>query len=189
MAQWTLNAGHYMRPYKASKGSAQLRNIQCSTCAATATITAGQVVTNNTVVATGGFQIVRAPSSGGTGANLLEVAITSLIGIAAEADASSGSTAGLGVKTNRTIPVYIADAQTEFLGWCKGNGVVESTMIGQQKAIIFDSTLGTYFIDSTNSTAALMAVTVTDIPEYSLGSTQGPVVFKFLSSMVSPVVR
>jgi hypothetical protein len=89
----------------------------------------------------------------------------------------------------RKIPVYLADGNTEWLGWCKGNGVIESTMIGQQKAIIFDSTLHTFFIDSTNSTAALMAVTITDVPDYSLGSTNGPVVFRFLSSMASPVIK
>jgi len=189
MAQWTLNAGNYFRPLRKYEASPRIRHFQCSTAASTATITVGQVVTNNTVVSTGGFRIVRAPSSGGTGANLLEVAITSLIGIAAESDASSGSTAGLSDPNVRKIPVYLADGATEWLGWCKGNGVIESTMIGQQKAIIFDSTLHTFFIDSTNSTAALMAVTITDVPDYSLGSTNGPVVFRFLSSMASPVIK
>jgi hypothetical protein len=189
MAQWTLNAGCYFRPFRKFESSPRIRSFQCSTCASTATIKAGYVVTSDTVVSTGGLRLVRAPSSGGQGANLFQVGITSLIGIAAEADTSSGSTAGLSDPNVRKIPVYLADGNTEWLGYCKGNGVIGSTMVGEQKAIIFDSTLQTYFIDSTNSTAALMAVTITDVPDYSLGSTNGPVVFRFLSTLASPVIK
>ena len=194
MAQWTLNAGTIFRPLRKYESSPRIRHFQCSTCASTATIKTGYVVTNDTVVSTGGFRIVRAPSSGGNGANLLQVAITSLIGIAADNDPTAGTTAagttnGLSDLNTRKIPVYLADGATEWLGWCKGAGVVDSTMIGQQKAIIFDSTLQTYFIDSTNSTAALMAVTITDVPDYALNSTNGPVIFRFLSSMASPVIK
>jgi hypothetical protein len=186
MAQWTLNAGNYFRPYRAMGGDARIRHFQCSTCASSDVITVGMVVNFNTVVTTGGG-IVQAPSSGGNGGNLLQVGITSLIGIAAESDTSDGSTTGLSNRYNRRIGVWLAADQTEFLGWCKGAGVVGTTMIGQQKAIIYDTTLATYFIDSTNSTAALAAVTITDVPEYALESTNGPVVFKFLSSNISPV--
>jgi len=189
MAQWTLNAGHYFRPLRKYESSPRIRHFQCSTALSTATIKTGQVVTSDTAVSSNAFRIVRAKAATGAATNLLEVAITSLIGIAADSDPSSGSTAGMADINTKKIPVYLADGNTEWLGWCKGNGVIESTMIGQQKAIIFDSTLQTFFIDSTNSTAALAAVTITDVPDYSLGSTNGPVVFRFLSSMASPVIK
>jgi hypothetical protein len=44
-------------------------------------------------------------------------------------------------------------------------------------------------VDSTNSTAALVTITITGIPEGTVGSTNGPVYFKFLSSNVSEAVR
>lgn len=188
MAQWTLTAAHYPRPYRSHKGAPPIRSVQCSTCASTATIQVGMIVSENTVVSTGGYRIVRAPSSGGNGGNLLQVGITSLLGIAGETDTSAGTTSGLSNASNRQIPVYLG-GETEFLFWTKGAGAIDSSCIGLQKAVIFDSTLQTYFVDSTNSTAALAAVTITDVPDYSLGSTNGPVVVKFLSSNLSAIAH
>ena len=184
MAQWTLNAGHYMKPYRSFKAAPTIRHFPCSTSVSTALVTTGMVVTSDTLVATSAFRILRAKPGIGGAANLMEVAITSLIGIAADSDTKATST-GPGA----TIPVYVADGQTEFIGYCYGAGVVNSTMIGQQKAIIWDSTLKTFFIDSTNSTAALAAVTIVDVPDYAINSTNGPVIFRFLSSMASPVIK
>ena len=64
-----------------------------------------------------------------------------------------------------------------------------SSMIGVTYAIIHDRTLGRFFLDSTNSTAALVTAVVTDIPSEALADTNGPVVFKFLSSNVSRGLR
>lgn len=190
MAQWTLTAAHYPRPYRSHKGAPPIRHVQCSTCATTAVIQVGMLVSENTVVSTGGYRIVRTPSSGGEGSNLVQVGVTSLLGIAAESDTSVGSTAGLANALNRRIPVYLA-GETEFLFYTKGNATVGSTglFIGQNRAVIFDSTLQTYFVDSTNSTAALAAVTITDIPEWSDGSSNGPVVVKFLSTNLSAIAH
>ncbi len=187
MASWTLTAGHYMRPYRSARGAPAIRHFQCSTAVSTALITTGMVVTSDTNVATSAFRIVRPKIASSN--SLMEIAITSLIGIAADSDPSSGSTKGLSDLNSRKIPVYLADGQTEWLGWCYGAGVVDSTMIGQTKGVYWDSTLKTWFIDSTNSTAALHAVTVTDIPEYAINSTNGPVIFRFLSSLASPVIK
>lgn len=189
MADWVASSHCGFRPYRNPASAPFTQYYQASTCASTATIRQGQVVTNNTVVSTGGFRVVRAPSSGGNGANLLEVAITSLIGVAAESDTSDGSTTGLATFTNRRIGVWHATDETEFIGYLKGNGPANSSMIGTNKAVIFDSTLKIHMIDSTNSTAALVAVVITDIPDHAIGDTGGPVVFRFLSSNISPVVR
>lgn len=183
MAQWTLNAGHYMKPYRSFKAAPTIRHFQCSTVAgSTARITVGMPVTTDTNVGTACFRIVRPKIASSNAA--MEIAITSLIGIAADSD-----TVATSAVVGATIPVYVADGQTEWLGYCAGAGVVASTMITQQKNIIWDSTLKTFFIDSTNSTVALAAVTIVDVPEYALASTNGPVIFKFLSSLASPVIK
>jgi hypothetical protein len=182
MAQYTLNASHYMRPYRSQKAAPQIRHFACSTAVSTARVTVGMPVTFDTLVGTACFRIVRPKIASSN--SQMEIAITSLAGIAAETDATAVSTAA-----GTTIPVYIADGQAEWLGYCYGAGVVASTMIGQQKLVVWDSTLKTFFIDSTNSTVAMAAVTITDIPEYALNSTNGPVIFKFLSSLVSAIVK
>lgn len=181
MADWTLSTASGIRPYRSPWGSPFIRSFQASTCASTATIRAGEVVTLNTVVSTGGARIVLAPSSGGNGANLLQVGITSLIGVALESDTSDGSTTGLANVENRKLSVALADPAIEFIGF-QTNGVSASSLIGTSKALRFDSTNRIHVIDSTNSTAALVAVKITDIPSYAEGDTNGPVVFKFLSS-------
>jgi len=186
MADWTLTAGHYPRPYRSAFGSPRIRHFQESTAASTATIKLGHLVSNDTVVSTGGFRISRSPAGYGTGTNL--AGSTNCLGFAAEASTSDGSTTGLGVVNARMLPVWLADEYTEFKGWLKGSGPAATSLVGTLKAIIFDSTLNTYFIDSTNSTAALLMVRITDVPQDSAGDTNGPVIFKFLPDFVSPAV-
>ena len=121
-----------------------------------------------------------------------------MVGVAVEASTSDGSTTGLaadGAKSNsgiRQIGVAIADGHTEFLGYLSSLGasahVAESSFIGLTKAVIHDRTLGRWFIDSTNSTAALVGVVITDVPPDNVGDTNGPMVFKFLSTNVSGAV-
>jgi hypothetical protein len=182
MADWTHSTASGFRPYRSPWGSPVIRSFQASTCVSTATIRAGEVVTLNTVVSTGGARIVLAPSSGGAGKTEMQVGITSLIGVALESDASDGSTTGLSNEESRRISVALADPAVEFIGYLRGSGPCASSLIGQNKAIFFDSTNRIHLVDSTNSTAADAAVKITDIPSYALGDTNGPVVFKFLSS-------
>lgn len=190
-----------MRPYRSFAGSPAIRHFQESTCIATAVIKIGDIVSFDTVVTTGTRRIVRAPSSAGNSTNLLEVLTQSLVGIAVEASTSDGSTTGLleggaaGNRSIRTIGVALANGVTEFLGYMStlgagGQGhVSQSSMMGVNYSIIHDRTLGRFFLDSTNSTAALVTAVVTDIPSENLGDTNGPVVFKFLSTNVSRAVR
>ena len=198
--QWANSSGTIMRPYRSPWGSFQIRHFQESTCAATAVIKAGNIVTNNTVVTTGTFRIVRALADGGTGANLLDSTITDgYLGIALADSTSDGSTTALGLDGvytgTRMIPVAVFDGGTEFLGYFKtavtaGADVAASSLIGKTRAIIFDSTLQNYFIDSTNSTAANVTCVITDIPSGEVGSCGGsPVLFKLLSTNVHKAVR
>lgn len=194
MADWAGTSNSVIRPYRHPSGSFPIRYYEESTAASTATIRRGDVVSFDTVVASASHRILRAPSSGGTGTNLLEVGVTSLLGVSAEHSTSDGSTTGLASSVgtrpgNRQIGVYLADPQTEFLGYLSSAGVgpavASRNLIGGRRALIYNRTQHAFFIDSTNSTAALAAVVITDIPSESIGDTNGPVIFKFLSSNVA----
>src|SRR6185503_20620498 len=116
----------------------------------------------------GGFRLKRAPFDGGNGANLLNT--TNVVGVAIEASTSDGSTAGLTQGNlnqvgNRMIGVAIAESGAEYLGYLIGaNSASGSSLIGARRAVAYDSTNHVYVIDSTNSTAALASVIITDVP-------------------------
>ena len=204
MADWTNSSGSFMRPYRTPFGAPQIKFFQESTAASTAACNVGDLVRNNTIVTTGGFRVRRDASTAGSGANLAHIGGGEILGICVvgTTGASAAGTGGFvddssrsGQPVTRQIGVAVADGVTEFLGYYKSGGagtapVACSSHIGQNKAVIYDSTLGKYFIDSTNSTAALVYVQITGFPDYVLGDTGGvPAIFKFLSSNVHPSVR
>jgi hypothetical protein len=197
MADWTASSGSKIRPYR-SLTSPFIREYEESTCAATAVIVRGDVVTSDTVVTSGGLRLVRAPSSGGTTSagdpisQLVQVGIKSLMGVALQNSTSDGSTTGLnstgiGRSRLRYLSVCLATPGQEFLGYVKGADVASQQLVGLNRPLIFDSTLHTFFVASTNSTAALAAVQITEVPDYAVGDSGAfPVVFRFLSTNVSP---
>ena len=200
MAQWEPGTGSVMAHGRSRKGvgTPAIVYFQESTCPSTATIQLGDVVSEDSNVSTGGFRVRQGYRAGGNGANLLSIA-QHIVGIAAEASTSDGSltglsSAGAGLVQNRLIGIVAADPETEFIGWLGGaeastaSQVADSSLIGTNKAVRFDSTNKVYLIDSTNSTAALVMVTITGIPNGYEGDTNGPVYFKFLSSNVSAAV-
>ena len=193
-----------MRPYRNAYGSPQIRYFQESTAVAAAACNIGDLVRSNTVVTTGGFRVKRDPSTGGGGANLAHIGGAMLMGICVEgttgfsAAGAAGfvdDSSGPGKVRTRMIGVAVADGVTEYLGYFKSGGagatpIAASSLIGLNRAVVFDSTLGRYFVDSTNSTVADAYVQITDFPDNALGDSGGvPVVFKFLSSNVHPAVR
>ena len=193
MADWTINAGSNPSHYRSRGGASTpvIRYFQESTAASTAVIKAGDIVQNDTVVSTGGFRIVRAVCGGGTPAIVLNT--TNVLGIAIEASASDGSTAGLtGGSTNqvgaRMIGVLVAENDAEYKGYLQ-TGPSALSMIGTQKNIMYDSTNHVFLVESTNSTVSLASVTITDVPLETVGDTNGPVIFKFLAANVSPAVK
>ena len=195
MADYTINAYSNPEHGRSRRGNEgpNLAYFQESTAASSAVIKLGDIVSQDTSVSTGGFRIKRAYHAGGNGGNLLAIG-QHIVGIAVEASTSDGSGTGLssegvGLVQNRMIGVAAADAGTEFLGYLIGsNNVSASSLIGQQKAVRYDSTNHIFGVDSTNSTAALATVTITGVPQGTEGSTNGPVYFKFLSSNVSEAV-
>ena len=195
MADWAGTSNSLIRPYRHPSGSPPIRYYEEDTCAATAIIRRGDVVSFDTVVASASHRLLRAPSSGGDGTNLLQVGVTSLLGVAAQGSTGDGSTTGLqssvGTRANegKRIGVYLADPQTEFLGYLSSAGagpaIASRNLIGLRRPLIYNRTEHNFFIDSTNSTAALAAVVITDIPSESVGDTNGPVIFRFMSSNVA----
>lgn len=197
MADWTGSSGCKIRPFR-NPAAQSIRHYDESTAAASAVIVRGDVLTSDTVVTTGGLRVVRAPSSAGTGTNVLQVAIVSLVGVALQNSTSDGSTTGLqagGIGTSRlrNISVCLATPTQEFIGYNSsletGNGVALASLIGTARPLVYDRTHHTFFVASTNTTAALAAVQITDIPESAIGDSGAfPIVFKFLSSNLSPAV-
>lgn len=204
MADWTNSSGMFPRPIRSVWGSPQIRYFQESSGVSSAQCQVGHVVVMDTVVTTGGQRVRRDPSTAGNGANLQHIG-ASVLGICVNGSTapSTGGTLGLlddssraeGRMGDRIIGVAIADGLTEYLGYFKSGGAgtvvgAASTLIGSDRPLIFDSTLGTYFVASTNSTAALVTVRITDFPTDVRGDSGGvPCYFKFLSSNVHLAVR
>jgi hypothetical protein len=191
MAEYTANKGSFIRPYRAGANTPMIRYFECSTTASTtACIRTGDIVQFDTCAAatTCAHRIVVAQSTGGTGANLLGINGASLVGVAVECDESDGSTKGAG--PNRKVGVAIFDRQTEFIAYTRWAGPVTSTLIGQARSIIRDSTNRIWQVDSTNSTTALMTCVITDVPYESIGDTGSQVVFQISpTSLVSQAIR
>ena len=78
------------------------------------------------------------------------------------------------------IPIWEANPAIEFLGAVKE--AIASTLVGARRSFAYDSTLGIHYIDQ-NATGASVVITglQTDI-----GTTNGFVTFRFLSTAVSP---
>jgi hypothetical protein len=102
---------------------------------------------------------------------LMSTNSVTIVGIAA-APASS-------VQDTR-IPIYEANPHVEFLGAVKE--AIASTLVGARRSFAYDSTLGIHYIDQ-NATGA--SVVITGL-QTDLGSTNGFVTFRFLSTAISP---
>lgn len=204
MADWTNSSGLYPRPVDGPYGPPKIVYFQESSGVSSAQCNVGHLVVLDTVVTTGGHRVRRDPSTAGNGANLQHIG-ASLLGICVVGSTapSTGGPNGLlddssqaqNRTGDRTIGIAVADGITEFLGYFKSGGagttpIAASSLAGQDRPMLFDSTLGTYFVASTNSTAALATVRITGFPSYALGDSGGvPCYFKFLSSNVHPAVR
>lgn len=183
---WTASSNSGLRPYRSPLGAPEIKYFALSTAATASIIRVGQVVQSDTAdSAQYGWKAVLAKSTGGTGGNLVSAAAGVLFGVAAETDTSDGSTLGL---ATRKIGVFVCSPQNEFIGYLRGGNPVASSFIGTQKSLIYDSTLKIHQVDSTNSTAALQTVVITDVPESQIGDTGGQVIFRFLSSLAAPAV-
>jgi len=198
MADWTINADSNPRHGRTRFGASTpaIQYFQESSAVSTAVIKYGDIVSRDTTVSTGGFRIRRAYAAGGGGGNLLQIAQT-IVGIAVEASTSNGnnslvdpSSSAPGTPLNRQIGVAVAEPGCEFIGYLVGDAAVsKSSNNGDEFCVRYDSTNQVYLVDSTNSTAALMTVIQTGVPDGTIGDTNGPIYFKFLSSNVYAGVK
>ena len=196
MADWTINAGSNPAHGRTRFGAATpaIQYFQESSAVSSAVIKYGDIVSRDTTVSTGGLRIRRAYHAGGNGGNLLSIGQT-IIGVAVEASTSDGSnslvdpsSSAPGSPLNRLIGVAVAEPGCEFIGYLTA-GASASSNNGEDFAVRYDSTNHVFLVDSTNSTAALVTVTQTGIPNGTDGDTNGPVYFKFLSSNVYAGVK
>lgn len=168
----TLSTGSYVRPYRAAKGSPRIAHIQETTCAASGLIRVGDVVSSDTLTASASNRIMRMEN---------HIPSTAIYGIAAEGSTSDGSTTGLADPNCRRLPVWIAERDTEFVAYSKLSSVTHnSTLVGTNRVLSRDSTLGIWTVDAAVSTAGDVRIRVTEVLDP--GASNGAVVFRFLST-------
>ena len=166
MAEITQNSRTCVTFYRSAKGAPHIVGYIPSTAiASTGFVGFGQVVQFDVNTGTNAHKIVRASTA-------TPVLSTVLVGVAAEPDSSN---------VGQKIAIYQADPDAEFKFPTKATGAVHtSTLIGQRKALAWDSTNAFHFLDTANSTAGDARLLVTDVLDP--GTTNGYVVAKFLST-------
>ena len=188
MADWTASSNSIVRPWRSPLGSPTIRFFEVSSAASTNTIVAGDLVQFDTSVSSASHRVAKAASTQGAAVNQLGINGNALLGVAIEDDPRSAPSTGMG--PNAKIGVWLFDGLTEFQMYVRGTGPVTSTMVGQTRAIIHDSTLRIWQIASTNSTAADHTAIITDVPDAYIGDTGAPVAFKIcISTLVSLVAK
>ncbi len=179
MADYTLSSRTIIEVYRTRSGSPRIVSPDASTCTTANLIKVGHVVQFD-ATSTATHRIVLASTGGSPNLS------TNIVGIAAQADTSDGSTLGLGER-KRQLSVYAADPATEFLFPTNIAGTA-STLVNTGLALKWDSTLGIHLAVA-NSTAGDQRIWVTEVPDWSLGDTNGFVVGRFLSTAVAPAIN
>lgn len=188
MADWTASSNSFVRPYRSPFGAPQIRYFEASSAASTNTIRTGDLVQFDTSVTSASHRVAKASSTQGNAVNQLGINGNNLLGVAMGPDPRTDPSTGMGI--NAKIGVALFDGVTEFMAYVRGAGPVTSTMVGQPRAIIHDSTLRIWQIASTNSTAADHTAIITEVPDAYIGDTGAPVAFKiYISSLVSLVAK
>lgn len=185
MAQLTNSTRTTPRPYRARGGTFDVRKFEASTVVSTAIIEYGDVVQFDDNAATANHRVRKSS----TMANVPNVLSTSFLGIAVEADDSTVSaTAPGGTGQNQKVAVCIANKDTEFVWPSKATGAQHaSSLVGQSRAIAYDSTLSMFYIDVANSTAGDASLVITELVD-DAGTTNGRIAAKFLSTAVERLV-
>ena len=176
MAQITHSSRTCIAGFRTRTGSPRIITRHASTCASTALIQYGNIVIAD-ATDTAAFRVIRASTAAGH-----PQVLANIIGVAASADTSDGSTSGL--SAGRPINIYAADGATEFLFPSKISAVA-STLVGTALAVGWDSTLNFHYL-TTNSTAGDRRVNVTEVQ--NPGDTNGFLWGRFQSTAVSVAV-
>lgn len=171
MADISLSSGSIVRPFRSPWGAFPTRSFGVSTGVSSAAIPAGRVVTTDYTEA--GFTTNASFVKGSTATAAFYIA-----GVSAE---SVPSTTVAGTK----ISVWEANPLVEFRANTK-NAPINSSNVGQTKALVYDSTLGIQFVDMVDSTLTNHRVVITQLID-APGDTGGAVAFRFLSGLAGNI--
>ena len=169
MTDFTLSSGSICRPYRSPWGAFPTRGMR--TESTSAAIAIGLPVTLGTAGSTN--QDCAVVSTVATFINL--------IGIAAEAEASGGSS----LVASATISVWEANPLVEFKAVTKG-ATLTSSLVGTRRTLAHDSTLNIAYVDLADSTATNWRVVVTQNLD-AVGDSGGYVAFRFLAETGSQI--
>ncbi len=170
MADLTLSSGNTCRPYWSVTGADIVRNMPISTGISSNRIFIGAVVGLDVNTATNQHAIVPSSQTSNT------IVSTVIVGIAAEDPSARSSTNTYGT----LIPVWdAAPGLMEFRANTR-NGLLQSTLLGVAKDLLWDSTLNILLVNVGASclTAPQPKVIITRLID-NVGDSGGAVAFKF----------
>lgn len=169
MTDFALSSGNHCRPYFCPWGATPIRNMPISTGISSNRIFVGAVVGLDVNTATNGHAIVPSSQTSNT------IVSTAIVGIAAEDPSARSSTTTYGT----VIPVWDANPNVEFRAHTR-NGLLQSSVLGQAKDLLWDSTLNILLVNVGASCLGtpLPAVIVTKLID-AVGDSGGAVAFKF----------
>lgn len=174
MADFTLNSGDFVRPWKSPWGAFPSRSMKLSTGISSNTIKVGQLVgldTGSTAYTDCIIPITQSSRSLNPGAG-------TIVGFAAENSTAMGAQTAQGT----VVPVWEAHPSVEFRARTRF-GLLNSTIVGTAKELHRDSTLGIDVVNLSVSSLATPAncVIITGLLDAS-GDSGGAVTFRFNTS-------
>lgn len=170
MTDFTLSSGSICRPYRSPWGAFPTKGYALSSGISSNAILLGRCVSLDVNTDSNSAQIL--PSSQTAGV----VMSTAIVGIAAE----SPSLGGTSTNTRGTvISVWEANPLVEFRAQTQGANL-QSSAVGKNKALVWDSTLTIHKVDLSNSTLVNVRVRVTGLIDAE-GDSGGAVSFRFLT--------
>ena len=163
MANITPSSGSIVKPFRSPWGAFPQRAFGVSTGISSAVIYRGAQVTLDKG-STNQYYVKRSTATGAP----------DIVGYAAQ-ETPSTSPAGT------IINVHEANPNVEFSAITK-NGLIDSTSVGEYKAIVYDSTLNIHYIDLGNSSVGDARVIVTQLID-SPGDSGGRVAFRHVTNV------
>lgn len=179
MADITPTGGDFFRPHMSPWGSPQIRTMALSTGISSNIIYIGTVVgldVNST-----SYRNCVSPSS----LTSNTVVSTAIVGIAAEGPGASATSPSSTNVQGTLIPIWDANPSIEFRGRTR-NGLLNSTIVGEVKDILWDSTLHIHLVNvgASSLSAPAPRVLITGLLDNS-GDSGGAVTFKFITKDIT----
>lgn len=181
MTDFVLSSGNIMKPYRSPWGAFPTKGMALSTGISSNVIRIGMVVgldVNSTA-----YQNCIVPSSLSSGT----IVSTAIVGIAAESPGAVNGNSGVGSTNSQgtVCMVWEANPNVEFRANTRG-GLLNSTIVGQEKNLDYDSTLNIVLVNVGAGALATAQprVVVTGLLDAS-GDSGGAVVCRFINSSAS----